>query len=385
MSNRTPSSPARVPRSMITLFGFLIVVVVVVVLLASLSSNFFYLFVTVEQNEVGARFRGGKLFDVVGPGVYSDFGLYVKIRKVSVKALPFNVVDEEIITSDKQRIGVSVSGDIFRPSFVAKDVIISKWEQYSIFFLEDQAALNKVNDLAKQAMKVCVGERKFDDAIIGTARDALRACIDDELSELATNVGLEIQNVVVPNVALSPEVQSALDAIVQSRLATEKASQDKLKAEAEASAEQAYQEGQIRVEQSRIQEQTRQETILARLDQEKLAAQRLVIQAQKSNDLLSAQQDLEVNRALALAAAEKAKVDIAQQLALAEMYANNPDYLQLQISLANASALKATDKVIFTPTGVVPNLVFAGPSILPTVDASTTIPTVPSESETTTP
>ena len=385
MSNRTPSSPARVPRSMITLFGFMIVVVVVVVLLASLSSNFFYLFVTVEQNEVGARFRGGKLFDVVGPGVYSDFGLYVKIRKVSVKALPFNVVDEEIITSDKQRIGVSVSGDIFRPSFVAKDVIISKWEQYSIFFLEDQAALNKVNDLAKQAMKVCVGERKFDDAIIGTARDALRACIDDELSELATNVGLEIQNVVVPNVALSPEVQSALDAIVQSRLATEKASQDKLKAEAEASAEQAYQEGQIRVEQSRIQEQTRQETILARLDQEKLAAQRLVIQAQKSNDLLSAQQDLEVNRALALAAAEKAKVDIAQQLALAEMYANNPDYLQLQISLANASALKATDKVIFTPTGVVPNLVFAGPSILPTVDASTTIPTVPSESETTTP
>ena len=385
MSTRTPSSPTRLPRTMISLLVFLVVAIVVIGLLASLSSNFFYLFSTIEQNEVGARFRGGKLSDVVGPGVYSDFGLYVRLRKISVKALPFNVVDEEIITSDKQRIGVSVSGDIFRPSFVQKDVLITKWEQYSIFFLDDQAALNKVTDLAKQAMKVCVGERKFDDAIIGTARDALRACIDNELSDLATNIGLEIQNVVVPNVALSPEVQAALDSIVQSRLATEKAAQDKLKAEAEARAEQSLQEGQIRVAQSRIQEQTRQETILAQLDQEKLTAQRAVIEAQKSNDLLSAQQDLQINQALALAAAEKAKVDLAQQLALAELYANHQDYLQLQIALANAGALKATDKIIFTPTGVVPNLVFAGPSILPTVNTTAATLPVEPQAETTTP
>lgn len=384
MSTRTPA-PVRIPRTIVTVVVFLIVTIIVVGLLASLSSNFFYLFSTVEQNEVGAQFRGGKLANVVGPGVYSDFGLYVKLRKISVKALPFNVVDEEIITSDKQRIGVSVSGDIFRPSFAQKDVLFIKWEQYSIFFLDDQAALNKVTDLAKQAMKVCVGERKFDDAIIGTARDALRACIDDELSDLATNVGLEIQNVVVPNVALSPEVQAALDSIVQSRLATEKAAQDKLKAEAEARAEQSLQEGQIRVAQSRIQEQTRQETILAQLDQEKLTAQRAVIEAQKSNDLFSATQDLEINRALALAAAEKAKVDLAQQLALAELYANNQEYLQLQIALANAGALKPTDKIIFTPTGVVPNLVFAGPSILPTVDTTATSQPVSPDTGSTTP
>jgi hypothetical protein len=376
MSTRTPLSPAGIPRSVITLIIVLVISILVIAILASLSSNFFYLFSTVEQNEVGARFRGGKLYDVVGPGIYSDFGLYVRLRKISVKALPFNVVDEEIITSDKQRIGISVSGDIFRPNFTQKDVLFTKWEQYSIFFMDDQAALNKVSDLAKQAMKVCVGERKFDDAIIGTARDALRACVDDELSELATNIGLEIQNVVVPNVVLSPEVQAALDSIVQSRLATEKAAQDKLKADAEALANQAFQEGQIRVEQSRIQEQTRQETILAQLEQEKLAAQRAVIEAQKSNDLFSAQQDLEINRALALAAVEKAKVDLAQQITLADLYANHPDYLQLQIALANASALKMTDKIIFTPTGMVPNLVLAGPSVLPTVETTSTTQTV---------
>lgn len=381
MSNRM-STDARIVRTLGTVAVIVVVTIILIAVLASLSSNFFYLFVTVEQNEVGARFRGGKLYDIVGPGVYSDFGLYVKLRKVSVKALPFSVEDQEIITSDKQRIGVSVSGDIFRPGYNQRDILITKWEQYSIFFLDDQAALNKVSDLAKQAMKVCVGERKFDDAIIGTARDALRACIDEELSELATNVGLEIQNVVVPNVALSPEVQAALDAIVQSRLATEKAAQDELKAKAEALAEQARQEGQIRVEQSRIQEQTRQQTILAQLEQEKLAAQRAVIEAQKSNDLLAAQQDLEINKALALAAAEKAKVELAQQIALAELYATHPEYLQLQIALANASALKATDKVIFTPLGVTPNIVFAGPGILPTVNAGPVSDTILPETTT---
>lgn len=50
-------------------------------------------------------------------------------------------------------------------------------------YLEDDLARNGVQDLARQAMKVCVGDRTFDDNIIGTARDALRACIDDELSD----------------------------------------------------------------------------------------------------------------------------------------------------------------------------------------------------------
>jgi hypothetical protein len=233
-----------------------------------------------------------------------------------------------------------------------------------------------------------VGDRNFDDNVVGTARDELRACIDQELSDLAANFGLQIENVVVPNVVLSPEVQAALDAIVQSRLETEKAAQDKLRAQAQAGAEQARQEGEIRVEQSRIQEETKQQTTLAQLEQEKILAQKAVIEAQKanelaqveaqqaiieaekSNDLIAAQKDLEINQALAAAAAEKAKADLAGQLVLAELYGDNPGYLELQKIQANANALKETDKIIFTPEGTVPNLVIPGPGIVPTVDTT---------------
>jgi hypothetical protein len=372
-------------------------VIIAVIAILAVSGRFYYILKTVEQQEVGVQFQGGRIVNVVGPGVYSDFGLFVSMVTISGQAVPFEVTDPEIITSDKQRIGLVVSGDIFRPDASKRDIIREKWSQYRGVYLDDQLTINRVSDLTKQSMKVCVGDRTFDDNIIGTSRDALRACIDDELNDLAAQLGLEVKNVVVPEVVLSPEVQVALDAIVQSRLETEKAAQDKLKAEAEASAEQARQEGEIRVEQSRIQEQTRQQTILAVLEQERLAAQKAIIEAErvndlakletqlvviestKANELLSAERDLIINEVLAEAAVEKAKAELAYTLALAELYNTNPEYLQLQIIQANASALQPTDKIIFTPEGTTPTIVLPGPGIVPTVETNpeTELPATP--------
>ncbi len=366
----------------------LIVVAIVAVIVLMFSSQFYYLFERVEEQEVGVQFESGRIVGIVGPGVYSDFGFYVELTKISSQAIPFTIEDQEIITKDKQRIGLVVSGDIFRPNFEQTDILQEKWAEYRNIFLDDTLAQARVQALAQQAMKVCVGDRNFDDNVVGTARDELRNCIDTEISDLANNFGLQIENVVVPNVILSPEVQAALDAIVQSRLETEKAAQDKLRANAQASAEQARQEGEIRVQQSRIQEETKQQTILAQLEQEKILAQKAVIEAQKANELaqveaqqaiieaekanelIAAQKDLEINQAIAAAAAEKAKADLSNQLVLAELYADNPGYLDLQKIQANANALKPTDKIIFTPEGTVPNLVIPGPGIVPTVDTT---------------
>ena len=84
-------------------------------------------------------------------------------------------------------------------------------------------------------------------------------------------------------------------------------------------------------------------------------AERAIIEAQKSNDLLAAEQDLAINQALAEAATAKAKADLAIQMALAKIYADHPGFLQLQIVQANADAIQPTDKLIFTPEGTVPN------------------------------
>jgi regulator of protease activity HflC (stomatin/prohibitin superfamily) len=356
----------RVPRTIVVIVGIVLVLIVAFVF----ARNFFYFLSRVEQSQVGVQFRNGQIAAIVGPGLYSDAGLYVELKTIDQSSIPFTVQDDEIITSDKQRVGVIVNGDIFRPTIAQADLIRNNWASYSDIYLSDTAAKTRVEALARQAMKVCVGQRTFENNVIGSARDELRTCIDDELSKLATNYALQINNVTVPNIILSVEVQALLDEITKSRLETEKADQDRLRAEAQALAEQAKQRGEVAVAQARIQEEAKQQTVLAQLEQEKLQAQSAVIETQKANDLLGAQRDLEINRARAIAAAEKAKADLAQSLALAEMYADFPSYLQLQIATANASALKATDKVIFTPEGTTPTIVLPGPGVVPTVNTN---------------
>lgn len=405
MDNRRYIPGKLIGRIIIIILGFIILLVVL-----NLAGNFFYFLEPVEEQEVGIQFDNRQIRNVVGPGVYSDVGLFVSLETLSTQAIPFEVMDDEIITSDKQRIGLIVSGDIFRPGLNQADLIRNQWSRYRGIYLDDALAQKRVQDLARQSMKECVGDRTFDNNIIGTSRDELRLCIAEDLNSVVSEIGLRVENLVVPEVILSPEVQTALDAIVQSRLQTEKAAQDQLRASAEAAAEQAKQEGEIRVEQSRIQEQSRQQIILAQLEQERLAAQLAVIEQEETNALaqiakeqatelatkekerLVAEQQLEVARLNAEAAAIDAQALTAVEQLLAALYESNPEYLTLLLTQANASALNETDKIIFTPEGTTPTIVLPGPGIVPTVDTTPAETSAqpaqaaqPTEAETTTP
>ncbi len=375
-------------RSLTRIAGTVAILIVILIVLG-FGSQFFYFFKKVDAQEVGIQFTSGRIKDVVGPGVYTDFGLFVSMVKVSSQAIPFTVDDPEIITKDKQRMGAVVSGDIFRPGEAEKDVLRENWSKYRGLYTDDVAAVAKIQDFAKQAMKVCIGGRTFDDNTIGSARDELRECIDGELNDLARSVGLIIRNVVVPDIILSAEAQAGLDAIVQSRLETEKAGQDELKAKAQADAEQARVEGEIRVEQARIQETTRQQITLAELERQRVEAQLSVIKAEranklaeletqrqeieatKTNEILAANRNLEIRGLEADAMEAQARGEVALRAALALLYAEHPEFLQATIAEANASALSATDKIIFTPEGTTPTIVLPGPGIVPTVDTTT--------------
>ena len=121
---------------------------------------------------------------------------------------------------------------------------------------------------------------------------------------------------------MSAEAQSSLDAITKSRLDTELAAQDAIKAREQAAADQAREEGAVRVQLARQQEEMRQRTILAELERERLEAQFSVIEAEKANSLLAAQKDLEINRVQAEAAMQAARAELAPELIRAESMAH---------------------------------------------------------------
>ena len=357
-------------RDMMRRYGIVALVVVILLVVFGIGNHHAYFMARVDQQEVGVRFRGGRIVEVVGPGVYSDVALYAEIKKVSSAAVSFSVEDPEVITSDRQRIGLKVSGDVFRPGVGDTEQLRQLWPLYQVLYLSDDALRTRVNDLALQSIKVCVGDRTFNDNVIGTARDEVRICIDEAIDELVSGIGLSVKNVTVPNVILSPEVQASLDAITKSRLDTELAQQDAIKARQEAAADQAREEGEVRVQLARQQEEVRQKTTLSELERTQLVAQRSVIEQQKANDLLSAEKDLEINQVRAEAALPAARASLADDLILAELYAANPDYAYLQGLITNASALSATDKIIFTQEGTSPTIVVPGPGIVPTVNVA---------------
>jgi hypothetical protein len=357
----------------------LVVLIVVMVLVVILSSKFFYLLKKVDADEVGVRFRGGAIYEIVGPGLYSDAAILAELKTVKVVGLPFSSTDAEVITNDRQRLGLEVTGTVHRPGLEKAEFLMANWSDYKTFYIDDVALVGSMSKdgqllqeglmqrLSKQAMKVCIGDRTFDQSVIGSSRDDLRSCIESELTGLVENFGLEVKNVVVPNIVISPEVQAQLDAITLARLSVEKAKQETLQVIEEANKQVALEQGVIRVQAGEKQEQARQDAITAELQKKALEAQKLVIEAQKANDLLTAQKDLEIQTAVNLAAQEAAKAKTAEELALALMYENNPIYVKFLTAKYYSEGFKVTDKIFFLQQGLDPTLIF-GNSALPTFD-----------------
>jgi hypothetical protein len=355
---------------------FFIAAIVVVALVFSGFAILGYAWENVGDTYLAVQLFQNKPWNVVGSGVYTDLRPWAVIERINIAQLQWCSVDPEVITNDSQRIGLVVCGTVQRPGLGQSQAYLSGWSSYKPYYVNDLSLAGKfhyernpnnaneqivvvdqaglMQTLAQQAMKVCVGDRGFEEAVIGSARDELRKCIDDQVSPLASGYGgLTVDNVTVPNVILSPEVQASLDAITQSRFAQSLAEQQKSTAQTQADAKLAEEQGKIRVSQGTIQEQARQDAITAKLQAQALAAEQQVISQQNANDLLDAQLQLDVNTARFQAAEEAAKANNADKLYVATILQNNPNYAYWLALQTLAPSWTNVDKV-YIPAGTNP-------------------------------
>lgn len=350
--------------------------IILILVLLGRFTLFGYIWHQVEDTEIAVQLRQNRVVNVVPPGIYTDTGLWADIVDINVAQIQWCAVDPEVITKDSQRIGLVVCGTVQRPGLAEAERYLTGWSSFKIYYTQDLNLAGKyhyvsnpnnsteqivvvdqaglLQTLAQQAMKVCIGDRTFSQAVIGSARDEVRQCIDDEVSSLAAGYGgLSIENVTVPNVILTPEVQASLDAITKARFDQAVAEQSALTAAAQADEQLAIQSGAIRVEQGRVQEQARQDAITADLQAQALLAQQDVIRQQNANNLLAAELELEVNKKQSEAALYLAQAENADKLYFAELLAANPDYARLLMVESIVPAWSATDKVII-PAGTDP-------------------------------
>ncbi len=357
--------------------GILILAIFALLVVAFVAFKPVYIMKGLGQQEMGVKIRAGEIVDIVGPGgIYSDFGLYVKMESYNIEGVWFQVSDDEVFTKDMQPVYVEIRGQVFRPSltsvkekkadgtieYFSKEQIAKDFVNYRRIYTSNETLESQMDGFSRQAMKVCVGQNDLRGNAVAEGRDTLRNCIESELEKLTREIGMYVNNIVVTDVQASDQAMVVINETNQYLLDAEKAKAQSQKLEQEGKANAVQKEAEIRVQQAAAQETARQKVILAQLEEQELIAKRAVIEAGKENAILEQQ----LNAEKAKAAAELAKADLANTELLAKIYEDGPSYYQYLIAQLNASAIKETDKFMIVPEGTVPQIVL-GKDVMPTV------------------
>lgn len=378
MENYQPEKPKKnKSTSPMNKTRWIILLVLILLIAGFVTFKPVYVMKGLGQQEMGVKIRAGEIVDIVGPGgIYSDFGLYVKMESYNIEGVWFEVSDDEVFTKDMQPVFVEIRGQVFRPSltsvmetkadgtivYFSKDQIAKDFVNYRRIYTSNDTLEDQMDGFSRQAMKVCVGQNDLRGNAVAEGRDVLRACIESELEKLTREIGMYVNNIVVTNVQASDQAMVVINETNQYLLDAEKAKAQSQKLEQEGKANAVQKEAEIRVQQAAAQETARQKVILAQLEEQELIAKRAVLTAEKENAILEQQWNTEK----AKAATELAKADLANTELLAKIYEENPSYYQYLIAQLNASAIKETDKFIIIPEGTVPQIVL-GKDVIPTV------------------
>lgn len=342
---------------------------------------FGYYWRAIGDQYIGVETISGNVGRVLPPGIHSNSTLWADLNEVDISQHPWCSVDPEVLTKDSQRLGFVVCGTVQRPGL--SDLIGPEgkkttyyqynggqyWVGYKTYYQKndllageyhteanpsnpneqiyiiDKAGL--MQQLSQQAMKSCVGDRTFEQAVVGSNRDDLRDCIDESVSKLAANYGgLKVENVVVPNIIIGDEVAAKLDAITTAKFDTQLEKQKEEQALAEGKRLLAVEQAAIRVEQGSSQETATQRAITLGLQAEAEKARKGLIEADMANKLLEAELQIEVSQTDLEAAKLDVQISHVWDITLAELLQVNPtyaDYLMLQLATA---AWDETDKIV---------------------------------------
>jgi len=350
----------------------LIVGIVLLLLVAGIAfRSFGFIAHKVQANEVAVILNKGRVVEVVGPGIYSRFGLWWEVQDIKIEGITACAEDGEVLTSDQQRIGVTTCATVHRPdASVGLDDYAAVYSDFKSLLTNDDLLVGikgedgtlitrgKFQEIAAQAMKSCIGDRTFNDAAVGASRDELRACLEENENKLGEGFRISFRNVTVPNIEIHPSVQGKLDLITEEKFETDFQRQLGLRLAAEAQAELTRQEGEILVSQGKLQEQQRQRAITADLEREAIEAELVVIEAQRANELRDAELTEEVAIEQLAVQQARALAGLAPETALAALYESNPEYVEYLIKLSQAASWTDVDKV-FLYEGLTPEAVLS--------------------------
>ena len=108
MENYQPEKPKKnKSTSPMNKTRWIILLVLILLIAGFVTFKPVYVMKGLGQQEMGVKIRAGEIVDIVGPGgIYSDFGLYVKMESYNIEGVWFEVSYDEVFTKDMQPVFV---------------------------------------------------------------------------------------------------------------------------------------------------------------------------------------------------------------------------------------------------------------------------------------
>lgn len=163
----------------------------------------------IQTNEVGlVSVDGVSINDVVGAGRYTNWAYYAQLHKLDASAQTIQWEDPDLVTADKQPIGLSVSVTVRRPNNDNPEAVKDMWNTYRSEAQDDGAfrafVLNRIPRAAK-----AVTTRYTLNEMLGIEGDAGRqvvtAALNDLLEEELSEAGIPLLDVGINNIVVDPD------------------------------------------------------------------------------------------------------------------------------------------------------------------------------------
>jgi len=136
-------------------------------LLSMLPLTGCYMWEVVQESEVGLkRSDGSRVDEVLGPGRYTNMDWFADLVQLDVSSKLAVWEDNDLITSDKQPIGVQISITYARKR--DKDSVLMMWQQYRAEAQNDEILQQQVRNRIPSIAKTVTAAYSLDE-LLGTA------------------------------------------------------------------------------------------------------------------------------------------------------------------------------------------------------------------------
>lgn len=194
-----------------------IIVLLVFMTIMGMSLSGCYINEEVKPSQMAVQLDSNRVVNVVGPGIYSDWGFFADLQQIDIGTITFSIDDPEVMTQDNQAVAVKMTIQAQRNNDKESMIgMITNWAS----LIDNNNMASTISATAREGMKN--GVRSFTLNKLLDDRNGLSTAIREQLEKDTEKYSVKIINVTIENIGVNPDYMKILNDKALVRAETEK-------------------------------------------------------------------------------------------------------------------------------------------------------------------